>query len=468
MQCLRTLWIASLLTLVMACGSSVVAADDPKPTNEHHEGSADDLRNSLPLNDWLAQGERKAFACKIRIIGPGLTFQQRHHVLVRATFPTPSLQKGSVQRDLHFFIKVADETGKWFDGETYNHFPVEKKFDKKVDLVLEGGLYLQPGTYTIAVVVYDAVLREHNVAFRHVNVRPPKHDSLPALLSEVPRVEFPADPVDGVLSLASGHASLPVNTDRPVELDVIVDLTPYAAATTITAGPDAGTDGLASIGPGQGDSIGDRGRFPNGPRLRGPSMPMHRTIPAGMRRGVKAFQTWLLEAASVLSDIDLKNGCSRVTVFNALSRRTVMTAQPALSADWLKTWDDVMHTNLDLVSVDELAGSVESAKFFSNQVENLMSQPPDCNAKNVHPLRVLALFSHGAHFPSGTMRVKIQSNCDCKVFYMREHEDVMDLFDDLHRMLAPLSVRRLEFSDPKQYRHKVADFMKTLQELGAD
>ena len=97
-----------------------------------------------------------------------------------------------------------------------------------------------------------------------------------------------------------------------------------------------------------------------------------------------------------------------------------------------------------------------------------MSQPPDCNAKNLHPLRVLALFSHGAHFPSGTMRVKIQSNCDCKIFYMREHEDVTDLFDDLHRMLAPLSVRRLEFSDPKQYRHKVADFMKTLQELGAD
>src|SRR5262249_40113717 len=150
--------------------------------------ASDDLRNSLPLHDWLSQGERKAFACDIRIFGPSLTFQQRYRVWVKATFPTPSLQKASVQRDLHFFIKVADEAGKWFNGETYNHFPVEKKFEKKVDLVLEGGLYLQPGTYTIAVVVYDSVLREHNVAFRHVNVRPPKHDSLPALLSAVPRV----------------------------------------------------------------------------------------------------------------------------------------------------------------------------------------------------------------------------------------------------------------------------------------
>lgn len=469
------MWFASLLAILAACAWSRAAAEDVKPAAERPKGASDDLRNSLPLNEWLSQGERKAFASNIRILGPSLTFQQRHHILVRATFPTPSLQKASIQRDLHFFIKVADERGKWLDGETYNHFPVEKKFDKKVELVLEGGLYLQPGTYTIAVVVYDAVLREHDVAFRNVTVKPPKHDSLPTLLSGLPRVEFPPDPVDGVASLASGHVSLPVPTDRPVELDVIVDLTPYAAATTITTGPDAGSDGLASIGSVRGTSvgivggtsIGDPGRFPNGPRLGGPSIG-HRTIPAGMRRGVKAFQTWLLEAASVLSDIDLKNGCTRVTVFNALSRRTVMTAQPALSADWSKTWDDVIHTNLDLVSVDELAGSVESAKFFSDQVEKLMSEPPECNASSAHPLRVLALFSHGAHFPDKTVRARIQSKCDCKVFYMREHEDVMDLFDDLHRMLAPLSVTRVEFSDPGQYRHKIAGFMKTLQALGAD
>jgi hypothetical protein len=475
MQCLRAFWSASLLAILAACAWSSAAPENPKPTTQHPEDASGDLRNSLPLNDWLSQGERKAFASNIRILGPSLTFQQRHHILVRATFPTPSLQKGSIHRDLHFFIKVADESGKWFDGETYNHFPVEKKFEKKVDLVLEGGLYLQPGTYTIAVVVYDAVLREHNVAFRHVRVRPPKHDALPELLSAAPTVEFPPDPVDGVASPASGHSSLPVKTDRPVELDVIVDLTPYAAATTITAGPDAGNDGLASIGSvrgpsigsGRGASIGDPDRVPNGPRLGGPSI-AHRTIPSGMRRGVKVFQSRLLEAASVLSDIDLKKGCTRVTVFNALSRRTVMTAQPALSADWLKTWNDVMNTNLDLVSVDELAGSVESAKFFSDQVEKLMSQPPECNASSVHPLRVLTLFSHGAHFPDKTVQARIQSKCDCKVFYMREHEDVMDFFDDLHRLLAPLSVTRVEFSDPGQYRHKIAHFMKTLQELGAD
>ena len=97
-----------------------------------------------------------------------------------------------------------------------------------------------------------------------------------------------------------------------------------------------------------------------------------------------------------------------------------------------------------------------------------MSQPPSCNASATHTVRVVALFSHGAHFPDGAMRVRIQSKCDCKVFYMREHEDVMDLFDDLHRMLAPLSVRRLEFSDPGQFRRKVASFIRTLQELGAD
>jgi len=197
-------------------------------------------------------------------------------------------------------------------------------------------------------------------------------------------------------------------------------------------------------------------------------MPMRRPIPAGRRRGVKGFQSRLLEAASLLSDIDVKNGCTRVTVFNALSKRTLMTAEPSMSANWLKTWDDVLNTNLNLISVDELAGRVEAAQFFSSQVEKLMSQPPACNATISHPLRVLALFSRGAHFPEGTPRVRIQSKCDCKVFYMREHEDVLDMFDDLQRMLSPLSVSRLEFSDPLEFRHKVARFMKTVQELGAD
>ena len=148
MQCLRALWLASLLVILAAPAWSRVAAKDVKPAAERPKDASDDLRNSLPLNEWLSQGERKAFECKIRILGPSLTFQQRHRILVRATFPTPSLQKGSIQRDLHFVINVADESGKWFDGETYNHFPVEKKLEKKVDLVREGGLYLQPGTYT--------------------------------------------------------------------------------------------------------------------------------------------------------------------------------------------------------------------------------------------------------------------------------------------------------------------------------
>ena len=117
--------------------------------------------------------------------------------------------------------------------------------------------------------------------------------------------------------------------------------------------------------------------------------------------------------------------------------------------------------------MDELAGSVEAARFFSYQVEKLMSQPPPCKNTS-RPLRILALVSRGAHFPDRTTRLRIQPKCDCKVFYLREHENITDPFDDLHAMMAPLSVTRLEFSDPLQYRGKIAGFMKTIQELGQD
>ena len=44
----------------------------------------------------------------------------------------------------------------------------------------------------------------------------------------------------------------------------------------------------------------------------------------------------------------------------------------------------------------------------------------------------------------------------------------MDMFDDLQHMLTPLSVTRLEFSDPLQFRHKLAHLVKAVQQIASD
>ena len=354
-----------VLTLCVSARASSLGAslDQPAPT--------------LPIDEWLSQGEVKQFQCDVHIDQPILTFQQRHRVFVKAKFPAPSLQRESIRRDLHFFVKVADENGKWLSGQTYNHFRVEKQFDKRMEIELEAGLYLQPGRYTIAVIVYDSVLREHNVVFRHITVDAPKHDPFPKLLTDLPRVEFLPAPVEGIATLASGHAFLPVETERPIELDVIVDLSPYTRRRTFWMQSDPGSDAASPRG---------IDPFPGGMRQRDMSRAQSIAFPGrfrlplaeGVRRTVKGFQSRLLEAASIIGDLNPTNGCTRITVFNTLSRRLLMSAQPALSADWLKTWDDVFNTDLNVITVQDLAGSVEAAKFLHDQIQRLMSLAPPC------------------------------------------------------------------------------------------
>jgi hypothetical protein len=416
--------------------------------------SRNEPATSLPIEQWLSEGEKKQFRCDVHISRPTITFQQRYRVFIKANLPAPSLQRESIQRDLHFFVKVAEENGKWLEGQTYNHFRVEQQFDKRIDLELDAGLYLQPGRFTIAVIVYDSVLNEHNVVFRNITVDPPKHDAFPKLLEGLPRVEFLPEPVEGVATLAAGHASLPVETQRPVELDVVVDLSPYTQRRWLQA----------QWAPGPAQRGMQQGPMNNGSLLPGFRSP----LPEGVRRTVKGFQSRLLEAASALSDLNPTNGCTRVTVFNALSRRVLLKAQPSISADWLKTWDDVLGTQLSLISVQDLAGSVEAAKFLRDQVQTVMSQAPRCNLMGRRPVRILAILSRGAHFPDGTTQPTIEAKCDCRIFYLLEHEDVTDMFDDLQRMLKPLSPKRMEFSDPGHFRHKLSDLIRTIQELGSD
>src|SRR3954462_1386739 len=56
-------------------------------------------RISLPIEQWLSDGERKTFKWKLNVSHPELTFQQRYRVWVTASVDTESLQARSIQRE---------------------------------------------------------------------------------------------------------------------------------------------------------------------------------------------------------------------------------------------------------------------------------------------------------------------------------------------------------------------------------
>lgn len=414
-------------------------------------------RISLPIDQWLLQGEYKTFGWKVHVSHPALTFQQRYRVWVTASVDTESLQSRSIQRDLHFVLKVADQDGKWLESDTYNKYAIKKKFEPPQDIRFEAGLYLQPGTYTVAVIIYDSVLNEHNTSFTRVTVKPSGNDEFPKLLDGLPKVEFLATPIEGLASPATGHAALTLPTKQELQFDLIVDL-----------GLQVPPDKRQQVSPLFSPMSRDSGRATGAPPIALPP----RTIaaprtepPMGVRRTVKGYQSQLLETASILSDLNLPSGCTSVTIINSLSRKVVMTAQPAISVDWLNVWKSIVSTDLNLVSTDELIGVAEAASFFRDRIESVMNQNSRCDSTGKKPSRILAILSLGAEFPQAGALPKLQPGCACRVFYLQQYEDgEVEVVDHIPQMLAPLHPTHLRFSNARQFRQKLAEFVKAISD----
>lgn len=142
-----------------------------------------------------------------------------------------------------------------------------------------------------------------------------------------------------------------------------------------------------------------------------------------------------------------------------------MTAQPAISVDWLNVWKSIVSTDLNLVSTDELIGVAEAASFFRDRIESVMNQNSRCDSTGKKPSRILAILSLGAEFPQAGALPKLQPGCACRVFYLQQHEDgEVEVVDHIPQMLAPLHPTHLRFSNARQFRQKLAEFVKAISD----
>jgi hypothetical protein len=435
---------------LLLCASALSALQNPE---------ANDDKISLPVQEWLSQGEQQAFKWKVHVAHPALTYQQRYLVWVTASVDTESLQAHSVQRDLHFILKVADQNGKWFDEDTYNTFQVKKSFEVPEDIQFEAGLYLQPGTYKVAVIVYDAILKERNVSFTRVVVKPQASSQLPDNLPGAPQVEFLPIPAEGLAAIGSGHSHLPVQSKRPVQLDLVVDL---ASNAPIPKPRDMQVD---RTDPGLPDPPGLPGPFSRRGGRRWTAVWRPPELPSGMRDTEKGYQTQMLEAASVLGAVEPTSGCTRVTIVNSLSRKTIMTKEPATLIDWRKVWEDVVGAQLNLVSANELSGTAQATQFLRDHLQMVMDQAPICDSEVSGAVRVLAILSFGANFPRKDSLPTLQPACACRIFYFQERQAFPPdafLADDLGKMLSPLRPIHLQFATPQQFRGRISEFLKAI------
>ena len=208
---------------MLLCGASLA-----------QNGSPDPVVAKFSIADWLKNGEHSAIRWTPQISPARLSSHQRLIVQMGIQLDGEELYNRPGKSRVVMLLQLTDAQG----GVWQNHGTID------LDKVKEGvrseyldyifSAFVLPGEYRVALAVVDTVTGEHAVREERLHVAPIKNDVLPDAWRGLPPVEFlsPADPPDTWYLPSVGEPlHLPVNTRRPVRIDMLVNLTPSERAT---------------------------------------------------------------------------------------------------------------------------------------------------------------------------------------------------------------------------------------------
>src|SRR5437879_2260488 len=118
-----------------------------------------------------------------------------------------------------------------------------------------------------------------------------------------------------------------------------------------------------------------------------------------------------------------------------------------------------------MISVADIQGGHHAPSFFEEQLEQIMSDNPQCGADPKSTVHLIAILTRGVHFAEGSPRPKVQPKCNCKVFYLRQSDNCEIDSDELKGMLSQLSPKVMEYKNPEQFRKKLSEFAETVQRM---
>jgi hypothetical protein len=414
-----------------------------------------DTRRSLdlPIAQWLVQGEKSEIPWKLTLPKAEPTFRLINLLTITAEVNADALERRGIGHDLRFIIKVAHEKGEWDDGESDSNFHIEQALSGK--LRMRAGVYLKPGAYTIATILYDATTERRNLSFHQVRVNGSHSGQVPELLSQAPEISFVGS-FTNLGPLGPRRTPFPVETQRAVLFDLMVDL-----STREESG-----ERLELTPPNMG--AGGAGLPPTpDPDTRRPSAnrPPGRRERTGFAAEQTAEQFKLQEIAKTLARVDFQPGCVRVTALDVLRLRTLVAPTPAAEVDWQQLGNENSNVDKVVVSVANLAGRREAGVFLKDQIGQMIAQPPECKLSSPNPLHIIAILSHGIHFPSGSKKPRIEPACDCRFFYFHETDQDINGGDELGKMIEPLAPRVLQFGSPEKFGERMFEFAEAVKKI---
>jgi hypothetical protein len=417
---MRRRTIRSAMALAVCCALSAPLAAQ-EPVAEPFDPS------TVPFELWLAEGNREDIRWSVRVRGPRLTVEQWQNVTLDVEVRGSTLARLGPEAKLIQMAAVADSDGRWI-ARQLARWETTEKLPSRVRVVFTTPVVLQPGEYTLGIVLYERESGARSVYRRPLRVPRIQNDPL----AGAPRSEVRAEitgPVEGLDSLFRPELPPPVRLEAATRERVAVEL-------------------LVNFTPPEFYS-GRRGVYWNNVRT-------------------------LLGALKILSQLELPNGQVNVTAVDLLRQRVLFQQVDARGLDWPRLRAALETTDPGVIDLRALEHRRQSAAFFREVLAERLAPEAEGADSSAYgsprpepARRVLIVLSTGYLFPGGSDRtpVAVPADCNCSVYLLENRLTAASLWDHLRKMMGPLPFRRIVMESPMDFRKALAEILKDLRRM---
>lgn len=391
---------------------------------------SDPFFSQVSFDGWRSQKSESHLRWSARVGDPRLSTFQRLVVSVQADVDGAEITKRRGKGHLIALVEVRDSKGiAWQNHQEFDLTNVAEGI--KANTVEFGQLmFVLPGDYRISIAIYDDATGEHSLLRRQLHVSALRNDPFTDAWRGLPAVEFlPTDsvpPETWYFPSVEGKLNLAVSTREPVQVQLVVNLTPSGQLAASTG---------------------------------------------AQKRALEM----LIPAAKVISEVNWGATPFGIAFLDMPKQRVVYQQDDERDIDWSKAADALAEVNAGTIDAKALEKRRLSANFFVGEVRWEISHS---RAKG---LPVVIILSGAIRFNEDQELIPIRrdSYADPKVYYIRYRpiQRVIGTFrgrtfrteylfaDQLEPLLKPLEPRLFEVSTQEQVRRAIAEILSEISKL---
>lgn len=393
------------------------------------EPTTDSVFADAPFDQWTAQGNHQEVPWQVQASAGRLSFHQRLIATIQVQVPGPELLKRS--HDDHITLMVEVRNGQGVSFRNFGLLEVNnmKPEMKRSDVEFSWQAFTVPGQYELSVALWDKKSGEHNFQRRLFHVDAYKDDPLPEMWRGLPAFEFWGTKRDGPDYIfhtdIEGRPNLALATRRPIEMEVLFDMTPSAEVF--------------------------RGNYGYYNHYVGASLPTFK----------------------VLNQIDLKNGSRRAAAVDLVQRHVVFEQDDGEDLDWA-----VLRKTLSpdsgpgTVSVKDLQNKQQSPVYLREEiVRRLKDGSEQASKAGDRPLHVFILLGSPMDFYTFPRLPEIETGKekDCVIYYLQfeftQREGITGAIGNVEKMLKPLRIKTFEVQSADDARRSLGKIMEELRKM---